>query len=139
MVTVYLPHRGRVAPTQEQTLTDLQDALNGAHPRDCICLLGDLNEQLQAEVDGITGKFTGVPPSKNATTIMDMLRLNDLAAVNTFFQPKPSKTVHTYLHTKRDADADDTGMHVGREVKQRYRVQWVTGEVIVTTWTQGAP
>ena len=46
VVAVYLPHRGRVAPTQDQTLTDLQSVLNDVPTRDCICLLGDFNEQL---------------------------------------------------------------------------------------------
>ena len=139
VVAVYLPYRGRVAPTQDQTLTDLQNALNGAHPRDCICLLGDLNEQLGAGVKNVTDRFTGGPPPKNAAKIVDMLRLNDLAAVNTYYQPKPNKSVHTYLHTKRNDNAGDSGMYVGRKVKEQYRGRLVAGEVIATQWTQDIP
>ena len=39
VVAVYLPHRGRVAPTQEQTIDDLQSVLADIPSRDCICLL----------------------------------------------------------------------------------------------------
>ena len=90
-------------------------------------------------MDGTTGKFTSGQPTKNATKIADMLRLNNLAAMNTFFQPKANKPAHTFLHTKRNDDADDAGMYVGREVKERYRGRWESGKVVAMKWTLGEP
>ena len=59
IVAVYLPHRGRVMPSQDDTLKDLQECLSDIPARDCVCLVGDFNEQLQANVQGITGQWTG--------------------------------------------------------------------------------
>ena len=79
------------------------------------------------------------PPSKNASKIIDMMRLHNLTAVNTFYQPRRDKTTHTFLHTKRNDDADDAGMYVGRKVKCKYRDKWIHGEVTALKWTQGTP
>ena len=53
VVAVYLPHRGRVMPSQEDTLADLQKVLADIPPHDCVCLLGDFNEQLQADIQDV--------------------------------------------------------------------------------------
>ena len=45
-VATYFPHRGRVAPCQEDTLKDLHEALKKAETNDCIVLLGDFNEHV---------------------------------------------------------------------------------------------
>ena len=55
VIAVYLPHRGRTMSTQDDTLDDLQKVLTDVPPHDCICLLGDFNEQLQADIQGVTG------------------------------------------------------------------------------------
>jgi len=132
VIAVYLPHRGRVAPAQGQTLTDLQRLLNDVPARDCICLLGDFNEQLPANVEGITGRWTGGHPTKNADDIISMLRLNNLVAINTLFRPKQKHSVHTFLKTKRESGIDTSlaKSYVGRAVKCKYKRRWITGEVI---------
>ena len=55
IVATYLPHRGRVCPAQDDTLKDVQAVLNKVPQGDCVCLAGDFNEQLQANVQGVTG------------------------------------------------------------------------------------
>ena len=59
VVAIYMPHRGRVSPDQNQTLEDIRKVLADIPARDCICLLGDFNEQLQSDLDGVTGSWTG--------------------------------------------------------------------------------
>ena len=86
IIAVYLPHRARVCPSQDDTLADVQTVLSKIPDRDCICMMGDINEQLQGNIKGITGKWTGGPQSRNSEKIVDFLRLNKLAAMNTFFK-----------------------------------------------------
>ena len=86
-----------MSPSQSDTLTDIKTVLSKVPERDCVCLLGDFNEQLQGGVKGVTGKFTGGPPSANSEKLVDFLRLNKLIAVNTMYQPKDGKNVHTFL------------------------------------------
>ena len=70
LIAVYLPHRGRVSPSQDDTIADLEKVLAKVPRSDCICILGDLNEQLQANVQGRTGNFTAGQQSPNADKIM---------------------------------------------------------------------
>ena len=56
VVAAYLPHRGRTQPAQDDTLADIQKVLTQVSARDCVCVLGDFNEQLETNVEGITGK-----------------------------------------------------------------------------------
>ena len=61
VVAVYLPHRGRTSPSQDDTLADVQKVLSQVPDRDCVCLLGDFNEQLKGEVPNVTGKSLAFP------------------------------------------------------------------------------
>ena len=97
IVAVYLPHRGRASPSQDDTIMDLHEALKKAPSKDCIILLGDFNEQLPGSVENRTGKWVGGEPSQNASKIIDLMHLYDLYAVNTHFEPKRGESVHTYL------------------------------------------
>ena len=140
VIAVYMPHRGRVDPNQQQTLADLQQVLSNVPARDCICLLGDFNEQLKANLEGITGKWTGGPPSKNAERIHDLLRLNNLVAVNTMFHPNKHQSVNTFLQTKRSgATGGDEGLYVGRDVKAKYRGRWIDGKILSMCKVRGYP
>ena len=40
VVAVYLPHRAKISPTQDQTLERLQQLLSEIPASDCICLIG---------------------------------------------------------------------------------------------------
>ena len=91
-------------PAQEDTLATLYTLLKQVPKNDCIIMLGDFNEQLQANIQGVTGKWTGGKESANDEKIVEMMRLNNLIAANILFQP--SNSVHTYLQTKRKGMED---------------------------------
>ena len=78
LIAVYLSHNGRVASIQEQTLEDLQSVLSDVPPHDCICLLGDFNEQLEANVKGMTGVWTGEGPFRRMPTRLWLSWVSDL-------------------------------------------------------------
>ena len=90
------------------------------------CVLGDLNEQLESMAQGgVTGRWTGGPASANSGKIADLLRLNNLIAANTTFQPKKHHSVCTYLQTtaqgNEDINVNDFGAHVNQTVKAEYK------------------
>ena len=143
VIAVYVPHRGRASPCQDDTLHDLENVLRRVPTGDCVCILGDFNEQLEGGVKDRTGKWVGGLKSKNAEKIMQLLRLHELTAVNTLFQPRHGKEVHTYLQTApqqggtgRDtADAADNsassdfGEYVGSLCKTTYKGRQIGGRV----------
>ena len=98
--TVYIPHRARIKPTQENTLNTLIQLLKQVPKYDYIIVLGDLNEQLCANIKNRTDHWTGGAASKNADKILDIMRMYDLYAINTHFEPKKGESVHTYLSPK---------------------------------------
>ena len=91
VIAVYMPHRGRVAPAQDDTIKDLETVLAKVPRGDCICILGDFNEQLESGVKDRTGKWTAGPKSPNSDKIMQLMRLHELTAANTLFEPKSKK------------------------------------------------
>ena len=131
VIAVYLPHRGRVSPSQDDTLHDLEAVLRTVPQGDCICILGDFNEQLRGNVADRTGKFVGGPPSANANKLIELLQLHDLTAVNTFFAPKKNSTVHTFLATKQKGANEqlqnDRGEYVGHKVIATYKGKRIKG------------
>ena len=140
IVASYLPHRGRASPNQEDTISDLHEALKQAPSQDCIVLMGDLNEQLPANVANRTGKWVGGKPSKNASKILDLMHLYDLYAVNTHFEPKRGESVHTYMCPKpknKEFAQGDFGMHVGERVAHNYKGNTVHGDVTSVTLGDG--
>ena len=126
-----MSHRGRTTPSQGDTIIDLNKVLADVPKHDCVCIVGDLNEQVEANVQGHTGKWTGGQASKNAEKITQLLRLHQLAAVNTMFQPKKNKSVCTYLQTESTGTEgiNDFGKYVGRAVKAKYDGKWIQGVV----------
>ena len=127
-----MPHRGRVQPSQDDTIQDLHEALKKAPTNDCIIMMGDLNEQLPGNINNHTGKWVGGKPSKNAEKILELKRMYDLYAANTHFEPKQGQTVHTYLKPKctDENKRDDFGLYVGERVKCKYKGNEIGGEVI---------
>ena len=127
-----MSHRGRTSPCQDDTIKDVQEALKKAPTQDCIVLLGDFNEQLGANIKERTGRWTGGKPSRNADKILDLMRMYDLYAVNTHFEPKKNETVNSYLCPKPKVDhaQGDFGLYVGAQVSANYNVKIVAGEVI---------
>ena len=142
VVTTYMPHRGRVCPSQDDTLTDVNSVLSKVPAQDCICLLGDINEQLAKEIRGVTGKWTGGPPSTNSDKIVQFLRLHKLLTINTTFQPKKHRSVCTFLQTVKQGskEINDHGAYVNRCVKAKYKRKWIPGIVEACLSTgQGQP
>ena len=43
IVAVYMPHRARVSPGQEDTIRDIHEALKNSMTEDCIIMLDDFN------------------------------------------------------------------------------------------------
>ena len=123
VIAVYLPHRGRVQPNQDDTLRDLETVLAKVPKRDCVCIMGDLNEQLEGGVQDRTGKWVAGPKTPNADKIMQLLQLHELTAMNTTFQPKRKSALHTFLQTKKKEQdtTGDYGEHVGASVRIRYK------------------
>ena len=103
IIAVYLPHRGRVAPCQNDTIQDLQAVLRKVPQHDCIIIMGDMNEQLQRCIPNLTGKWCGGEPTKNSRKITSIMTMHDLCAINTYFKPRRKQTEHTYLYTRKKA------------------------------------
>ena len=140
IIAVYMPHRGRVNPSQDDTLKDLETVLKKIPRGDCICLLGDFNEQLQHSVKGRTGKWTPGPPSKNAHKIMQLMQLHELTAANTLFEPRQNQDLFTFLQTKRNDKCEvvnDYGEFVGARVKAKFKGKWHGGRVNATLSHEG--
>ena len=70
---------------------------------------------------------------------MDLMRLHDLAAVNTYFEPRKGETAHTYLATKQHDMAEsiqnDRGEYVGVNVLTKYKGKQISGKVVSVNGT----
>ena len=132
-----MSHRGRINPSQGDTLEDLHKVLKVVPQGDCICVLGDLNEQLVVNVQGTTGAWTGGPPSKNSDKMVELLQMYNLQAANTFFEPKKNKSAHAYMYTETKAKAcgQDLGLYVGERVRCEHDGQEIDGDVIAAERT----
>ena len=68
-------------------------------------------------------------------SIMQLIQLHSLTAVNTTFQPARGRTVNTYLHTKAQGaslDQEDLGEFVGDKVVLTYHGKKIKGHVSAT-------
>ena len=143
IIAVYMPHRGRVQPCQDDTIKDLESVMATAPQCDCICLLGDLNEQLEGGVPGHTGKWTAGPKSANSDKMINFMRIHNLTAANTLFEPKAKdKTaLHTFLQTKRGdtTEQGDMGEYVGDKVREKYKGIWYDGTVVAANGNGNQP
>ena len=123
-------HRLRTEPAQHNTLEKLQELLKQVHKNDAVVILGDFNEQLPPNVDNHTGKFAYGSASKNADDILNILRLHDLFAVSTKFQPSKNATNATHIATTRKERNDDNpDTFLGRHVSARYKGNQLRGTV----------
>ena len=136
IIAIYLPHRGRVQPNQDDTLADLEIVLaTKVSKGDCVYIMGDLNEQIEGGVKHRTGKWVaGGEKSVNADKIMEMMQLHELTAMNIMFEPKRTSVLYTYLQTERDdsTDTHDYGEYVGDTVRTKYKGEWDEGKVVST-------
>ena len=111
----------RVDPVQEVTNVLLKQVPKNG----CVTLLVDFNEQLEHMKD-LTGKWVYGKTSENAESIIDILRVHDLFAVNTNFHPKCDKSTTTHLSC---TDKGNDGILEGREVCAKYRGRDILGKL----------
>ena len=79
-MVVYVPHRGRTrAPYAEDTLEKIRKLLTTIRKTDCIILMGDLNCELQRNVENCTGKWymTKRKDNGNGEKVLDLMRAFD--------------------------------------------------------------
>ena len=91
VVVVYVPHKGRKeAPFAKDTLKQVQELLATVCKMDCIILMGDMNCELQRNVQGCTGKWCMTTRKDNGhgEQMLTLMRNYDLFAVDTLFKPK---------------------------------------------------
>ena len=91
IIVTYIPHRGRKqAPFAIDTISQLQELLKTVHKTDCIILMGDLNCELQRNVENCTGQWSMTKRKDNGhgEEVLDLMRAFDLFAVDTLFKPE---------------------------------------------------
>ena len=94
VIVVYIPHKGRsVAPTAKDTIEQIDNLLRTVPKQDCVILGGDLNCQLQRNVQGCTGKWCMTQKADNGhgEVVLDLMRAHDLFAAGTAFKPKKKR------------------------------------------------
>ena len=90
VVVIYVPHKGRKeVPFAKDTLKQVQELLVTVCKMDCIILMGDMNCELQRNVQGYTGKWcmTTRKDNEHGDQMITLMRNYDLFAVNTMFKP----------------------------------------------------
>ena len=93
-IVTYIPHKGRTeAPKAEDTIAQLAQFLSTVKTSECVIIGGDLNCQLQRNVQGCTGKWcmTKYENKGHGNKILDVMRTHDLCAIDTYFKPKRKK------------------------------------------------
>jgi exonuclease III len=92
VVGAYIPHGGRVSPSREDTLQQLDDLIKKETTKgECVIVLGDLNSKLPRGVKGLTGKFSIHPRAdEGGQRIMEIMQANNLFAASTSFAPAKS-------------------------------------------------
>ena len=99
VVCVYIPHKYRKAtPQAADTIHELSDLLTNCKnlkPTDCVIVMGDLNCELERNVQGCTGRWlmNKRPDDGHSSKVMDLLRSHDLFAVDSLFKP-PRKCIY---------------------------------------------
>ena len=98
VVSVYVLHSGRQAPSACDTLAELEALLTKVHRHDCVVLLGDFVARLARHTDRLTGRWCihrrANPADDRLLDLMDRLQL---CALSTLHQPRRGSTNATYL------------------------------------------
>ena len=129
VIAVYVPHRARVEPCQQDTLRSLIELLKQVPKNDCVVLLGDFNEQLPGNVEMLTGKWAFGNKSANADEILNIMRLFNLFAVSTKFQPKKNSSSATYAFCEQGSFMPKAHQFTGSKVRAFYKGKMVGGVV----------
>ena len=110
------------------TAASLMTLMSKIPKNDCIVVLGDMNEQLPANIKGHTGKWAFGKATKNSEVILDLMRMYDLFAVNTAFQPKKGQSNSTYISAGKSPPDNDNLAE--RRLKAKHKKKWWLGKVI---------
>ena len=98
VVSAYVPHSGRQAPSASDTLAELEALLSKVPRQDCVVLLGDFNAKLARGTGRMTGRWCihwrANPAGDRLLGLMDRLQL---CAVSTLHQPRRGSTNPTNL------------------------------------------
>ena len=94
VVCVYVPHKYKKnTPQAGDTIHELNNLLANCKQlksTDCVIVMGDFNCELQRNVQGCTGRWfmNKRPDDGHSTQVMELLRSQDLFAVDSLFRPK---------------------------------------------------
>lgn len=113
-IVVYIPHKFRdVTPQAADTINELAALLKTIPKNDCVVITGDFNCQLRRNVPGCTGKWCMTKKNEQQghdQEILDLMRANDLFAVDTRFKPKAKQ----WSAKKRTCNATYLPKHIER-------------------------
>ena len=138
IIAIYVPHRARTNPAQHNTLDELEQLLKQVHHNDCIIVLGDINEQLPANIDNHTGNWAYGDASQNADNIIDILRLYDLFAINTKFKPASTSSNATYIAVTKKGNKDTKDVDLcGRQTRKIIRGEEIKGKIYARNQKDG--
>ena len=91
VIVMYVSHRGRTKASYVKDIIKLiQNLLSTMNKTDCVILMGDLNCEIQRNVNGCTGQccMTKRKDNVHGEEILTLMRSYDLFTVNTFYKPK---------------------------------------------------
>ena len=89
IIVTYIPHRGRTkAPFTKDTLALVIELLKSVLKSDYVTWMGDMNCELQRNVQGCTGKWSMTKKKDNGhgEDVLEIMRQFDLFAVDTLFK-----------------------------------------------------
>ena len=89
IIVTYIPHRGRTkTPFTQDTIGKVKELMKTIKKGDCTIWMGDLNCELQRNVQGCTGKWsmTKKKDSGHGEEVLELMRQYDLFAVDTLFK-----------------------------------------------------
>ena len=124
----HVPHEQRTQPAIDDTLAELDAACKLVVKGDCITVLGDFNVQLPGKQENLTGSHVCATEESVAVgKVMNIMRRHELCATNTMFRKR--KGPATFLRKISDK-VDTHDQFVGRQVKTKWKVRIIHGEVV---------
>ena len=97
IICAYVPHKYKTTfPTAQDTIAKLTALLRECEQikkTDCVVIMGDLNCELQRNVQGCTGRWfmNQRPDDGHSEEILELMRANDLFAIDSLFKPKRTR------------------------------------------------
>ena len=115
-VTIYVPHKYRTeTPITQDTLTQLDSLLKTVTKNDCVVVCGDFNCRLKRNIPGCTDRWCVTKHHEkfdHDQDVLDLMRAQDLFAVDTKFNPKAK--VWKSTQRKRQCNTTYLSNHTNR-------------------------